>query len=1037
MGWAKWVYVILVFFCLFALFTIAIFIYPSVGQNLDAEARAVLQLKHTAETLQLEIKQAEEAYLLQLPLNPSRKKAVLDKLETMAAPLLRIRSAGRSAFLLINREEDLNIRGKFAVEMAAVLAQDYELVEQLWAGRKPTLNSEVVLLKIHSLLATHETYLDTLREQQDLQFKRTTLIRAGLLVVSIFVMSYWYKGFKRFGLKLEISLRQAVEQQTRQIQAQSQARMEQAEYLKLIYQGSRDAIATIDPDTKTFTSCNAAALVLFGISTEAEFCKEIPGILPPKQQTDDRRSSELFIQKITEALEKGSETFEWLWTRGDGTGFLGLTSLDRLQTGERFFLLCTLRDLTTERELALERQVNQNHLIEAGNRLATREAHYRALFEHSVDAIGTINPATFFYQTANAALLQMFGLPDLPPFIGLSLEDLSPEFQPDGRSSVEARLGLQRQMNEDSYSSIEWSHKRADGSIFPARITQIRIIANGVSVIVATTHDLTRERAEAALERATTERLAAQAQELGRIAEELKMSEARYRAIFEHSAGPVGTIDPYTGRFTSCNPAALALFGISSEAEFLALGPGEISPVFQPNGELSRVKRKRMFTQMLTQNYQSDEWLFQRTNGSNFIALFTLNSISGRGASFILATVRDLTQQKAAEETQQRATSDLQQLAQDRQTQFQLSENRYRSLVDASPDAIIVVAPSGNIELVNPATALLFGYAANELLDQPIELLIPFLKAKDPAVLQSSYPQSLLQHPMTEGAVDFKGRRKNESEFPAEVSLRPIQSPQGPQAICVVRDVSANRAASIQMASMLEQEKNISQMKTQFISVTSHEFRTPMAAALGSVEILTYHLDRLDQVKRQALLGRITASLQQMNRMLDDILVLNQADAGRLKLQWCAVNLEERLQAILDESKLVDREQHTFHLASTTADPTLLSDPNLLQHIFSNLLSNAVRYSPAGTVITLRLRFTVEAAIVELDDQGIGIPLADQARIFEPFERGSNIGQIAGTGLGLNIAQRMVGLLQGTIEVSSRTAGGTTFTVVLPRVTQR
>ena len=171
MGWTKWVYVILVFLCLIALFTIAIFIYPSIGQNLDAEARAVLQLKHTAETLQLEIKQAEEAYLLQLPLNPSKKKAALDKLETMAAPLLRIRSAGRSAFLLINREEDLKIRGKFAVEMAAVLAQDYELVEQLWAGRKPTLNSEVVLLKIHSLLATYETYLDTLREQQDLLFK--------------------------------------------------------------------------------------------------------------------------------------------------------------------------------------------------------------------------------------------------------------------------------------------------------------------------------------------------------------------------------------------------------------------------------------------------------------------------------------------------------------------------------------------------------------------------------------------------------------------------------------------------------------------------------------------------------------------------------------------------------------------------------------------------------------------------------------------------------------------------------------------------
>jgi signal transduction histidine kinase len=106
----------------------------------------------------------------------------------------------------------------------------------------------------------------------------------------------------------------------------------------------------------------------------------------------------------------------------------------------------------------------------------------------------------------------------------------------------------------------------------------------------------------------------------------------------------------------------------------------------------------------------------------------------------------------------------------------------------------------------------------------------------------------------------------------------------------------------------------------------------------------------------------------------------------------------------------------------------------LLQQIFSNHLSNAVRYSPVGTTITLRLSFTVDSAIVEVEDQGIGIPLADQARIFDPFERGSNIGQIAGTGLGLNIVQRMVGLLQGTVAVSSITAGGTKFTVVLPRV---
>jgi PAS domain S-box-containing protein len=438
---------------------------------------------------------------------------------------------------------------------------------------------------------------------------------------------------------------------------------------------------------------------------------------------------------------------------------------------------------------------------------------------------------------------------------------------------------------------------------------------------------------------------------------------------------------------------------------------------------------------MLTQAYYSGEWLFRRVDGHEFLAQLTFVRIDVGAKPFILATARDLTLQKAAEENQLQQTADFQQLAQNRHEQFRLSENRYRSLVDASPDAILVVASSGQVELVNPAATVFFGYAASELLAQPIEQFIPTLLAKVQAAFRAQYLPVPTLRPMGQGFLDIDGRRKDGSEFPAEVSLSLIESPDGPQVICVVRHISSTKQAALQMTNLLEQEKNISQMKTRFISLTSHEFRTPMAAAMGSAEILTHHLDQLDQVKRQALLTRITASLQHMNRMLDDILLLNRVDASRVELRLRAVNLAQELQSILHESELGDRGQHTFHFASTTADPAFVSDPGLLQHIFSNLLSNAVRYSPAGTVITLRLNFTVDSAIVEVEDQGIGIPLADQARIFEPFERGSNIGQITGTGLGLNIVHRMVGLLHGTVALSSIGPGGTNFTVVLPRMT--
>lgn len=1023
-----------VFLGFLGLFLLSVFVYPSIGQNLDAEARSIIQLRSSAEYIELVLRPREQAAGLPLASNQSVQEAVLARLDAMAAPLQLIREARRTSFLLIDRAADRSIRAEFSREMAAALGSYHELVGLLKAGPQPAVSSRVIFLKIENLLSGYERHLTALREYQQSQLRWTSLSRAGLIVLFSSLAYYWFRRFKKFQENREANLHQAVEQRTAQIKAQNQAQQFQAEYLKLIYQGSRDAIGTIDGRTQRFSSCNAAALKVFGFTTEAEFCAQVPGALSPEYQPDGQRSAQRSIEIITQAFKAGSVTFEWLWKRCDGSTFWGLATLDRLQEGDHFFLLGTIRDLTAQREVARQAKAHEEEMAAAAARIATSEAHYRALFEHSIDPIGTVDPVTLRFKTANPALLKLFGLPSEAALFALPDGALSPEFQPDGRRSLEVARQIQSKNNLLPYASQEWFYKTADGRVFPAQVTQVRIAIDGKALIIVTIQDLTQARAAADQERADKAQLAGQAKELVRIAHELKASQEHYRAIFEHTADTVGTIDPLTLRYTSCNPASLTLFGVASEADFLAIPPGGLSPARQPDGQSSAVKAVGLFRQMLTQESYTGEWLFRRMDGQEFLAQITFSRVHVQERVFVLATVRDLTLQKAAEKMQQLQTADLQQLAQDRQAQFQLSENRYRSLVDASPDAILVAGPSGKIDLVNPAATSLFGYAFSELLNRSVEQLIPTALVNAPAAAQLDHPPASEPRSLRPAIIDLNARRKDGSEFPAEVSLSSVASPTGSQVIWVIRDGSVAKQAARQMTVLLEREKNISQMKTRFISLTSHEFRTPMAAAMGSVEILTHHLDRLDQVKRQSLLVRITASLQHMNRMLDDILLLNRADAARVDIRLRPVDLAQELQSILHDGELADGAQHTFHFAPTTADPAFVSDPNLLQHIFSNLLSNAVRYSPVGTTITLRLSFTVDAAIVEVEDQGIGIPLADQARIFDPFERGSNIGLIAGTGLGLNIVQRMVGLLQGTVAVSSITAGGTNFTVVLPRV---
>ena len=367
----------------------------------------------------------------------------------------------------------------------------------------------------------------------------------------------------------------------------------------------------------------------------------------------------------------------------------------------------------------------------------------------------------------------------------------------------------------------------------------------------------------------------------------------------------------------------------------------------------------------------------------------------------------------------QRFNSELEERIQARTAELAARNREVQALLNAIPDMVLRLRTDGTV--------------------------LSYQRSEDSAFLASisdadekGLPAPLLAASLTLGrqALAISETVTAESELPSvegncsiELRAAPIG---GDDFVVFVRDISRRKRMEAETAANLEKERQVSEMKSRFISVTSHEFRTPMAAAMGSVDILRRHLDRLAPLKREELFERIDHAMHRMTDMLDDVLTLSRVDAGRMKTELTAIHLPRFLETVVDEIRIGDKGAHRFEFELTADAASFLTDRNILHHIVSNLLSNAVRYSPADSTVTVRLQNGDGSLRLQVEDQGIGIPEADQCRIFEAFERASNVGTTKGTGLGLNIVKRMTEMLGGNVSVSSAPDRGSCFTVEFP-----
>jgi len=248
----------------------------------------------------------------------------------------------------------------------------------------------------------------------------------------------------------------------------------------------------------------------------------------------------------------------------------------------------------------------------------------------------------------------------------------------------------------------------------------------------------------------------------------------------------------------------------------------------------------------------------------------------------------------------------------------------------------------------------------------------------------------------------------------------------------LVHEVEEREKAQAGLKRALDAERELGELKSRFVSLVSHEFRTPLGITMSAVELLRNYLDRLPPRKLKELLEDIYSSTLRMSGLMEQVLLLGRVEAGKLGAHHAPIDLAALADKLVDETLSASNRKCPIQLTVENSLDGVEGDESLLRHILSNLLSNAVKYSPNGRAVQFIAQRNGNDLVFIVRDQGIGIPEADRPHLFEAFHRASNVGQTQGTGLGLLIVKRCVELLDGQITFDSREDVGTTFTVRLP-----
>lgn len=397
-----------------------------------------------------------------------------------------------------------------------------------------------------------------------------------------------------------------------------------------------------------------------------------------------------------------------------------------------------------------------------------------------------------------------------------------------------------------------------------------------------------------------------------------------------------------------------------------------------------------------------------RRSGEEFQAELSVWPVRAGGRFTFSSFIRDISRRKAAE----RALAE--------------SEAKYRKVVENVNEGILVTA-GGRILYANPRGLVLTGLDQATAGSRPF---IEFIHPDDRDQVLSNHLRRLKGEP-AENYYQFRVLDAGDQVRWLEISAVLIEWQNEPATLNFLTDVTQRRQVEQEMRSALARERELSELKSRFVAVASHEFRTPLAAILSSVELLGDYGARLPDSERLEILGQVKSAVLRMNGMVEQVLLTSKLESGKFVFEPGRRLVPELLVQITSELDQAQPQASRIAMRCEGVDQPRLVDAQLLRHILVNLLGNALKYSPPDSAVVCRVSAEGEQLHLSVTDQGIGIPEGDLPKMFESFHRGTNVGTIPGTGIGLHIVRECVQLHRGTIEVQSELRLGTTFQVQL------
>lgn len=469
------------------------------------------------------------------------------------------------------------------------------------------------------------------------------------------------------------------------------------------------------------------------------------------------------------------------------------------------------------------------------------------------------------------------------------------------------------------------------------------------------------------------------------------------------------------------------------------------------NPEVSQL----LMNTIIRNGHWTEEVLLQKKNGDVFLGRLDIVSFTFEGSTYFLQRIINIDPQRVFSENLFKEIK------------------KFEALFQYATLPILLLNKQGSVILANKQAIDLFEYTATEIISLRVEDLIPERLRDLHLSHRAGYHSRPENRPMGRG-LQLLALKKSGIEFPVEISLGHYTIDQESHVIAFIIDIThrteienmlRQQTAEMQRAKLeieqlneeleqkvemrtheltdtlnkleqsrdelseaLSKERELSDLKSRFVSMASHEFRTPLSTILSSVSLIAKYTEFVDQDKRDKHILRIRSAVSNLTDILNEFLSLGRIEEGKIQLNYTVFNLKEQLNLIINELRPIakDRQQIKYkHDGNTITN----LDLSLIRNIIINLVSNAIKFSPEAATIQVQSLVDDNSIIIKVQDEGMGIPDEDKKHLFERFFRGKNVVNIQGTGLGLHIVSRYIELMNGTISVESQLNRGTLFTV--------